>query len=374
MIRVLHIGLTENLGGIESVVMNILRNVDRTKLQFDFLIPYGSNIAYCDEIVSMGGRVFDKLYSKKEYPLSANTKLKAFFNEHQEFDAIHIHSCVLGNIKPLVYAYRKGIKCRIVHSHNNDYMEKPSLYLKIKEAYNKLRLPKYATRLVACSNNAGEWMFGNKAFDVINNGIDTQKYSYNETVRLQTRVSLGVESKHVIGTVGRMQFQKNPEFIIDIFRNIRKIDSDAVLLYVGDGNLRSGIVQKIQEYGLTECTLILGNRTDVNVLLQAMDVFILPSRFEGLGIVLIEAQAAGMKCFTTQNVVPNEANVAGLVSYLSLNKSPEFWANEILKSLGYSRVKTDECIINSGYDIKKVARTYQHYIEETTQKLSSENI
>ena len=366
-IRVLQVGMSSNPGGVESFVMNIYRHINREKLQFDFLCLKDLPIAHEEEIKDLGGNIYKEIYRAKKKPLMYFCNLDVFFKKHPEFSAIHHHVNSLSYVEPGRYAKKYGIPKRILHSHNSNHINgKPSLPRKVLENVNQHRIDHFITDYLACSSVAGKWMFGEREFKVINNGIDISKYAYNPSIREQKRLELGLKPEHfVIGVVGRIQYQKNPEFIVEIFKKIYEKEKNAVLLWVGDGDLRPQMEQKIMEYGLKQNVKLLGIRKDVNEIYQTMDVFLLPSRFEGLGIVLIEAQAAGLKCFTSAEKVPNEAKITNLVNYISLQKSADFWAEQILRTKNdHERKDQTEAIRNAGYDIKTIIKELEKiYLE-----------
>ena len=351
--RVLQTGLTSNPGGVESFIMNVYRHIDRKRIQFDFLIKHGTQIAYEEDIKKLGGRIFPVYYGRKENLWKHYHEIKALF-EKNSFCAIHMNLCFFNDIDILKIGYQYGINKRIVHSHNNDFLEKVPKYTEKLIDWNKKRSEAFVTDYLACSQAAGKWMFGKQEFIVINNGIDISRYAYNQAIREQKRIALGLKPEHfVIGVVGRIQYQKNPEFVVKIFRKIHERERNAVLLWVGDGDLRLQIEQKITKYGLNQNVKLLGIRQDVNEIYQAMDAFLLPSRFEGLGMVLIEAQAAGLKCFTSAEKVPEETRCTDLVKYISLEKPADFWAQQILLSKeNHERQEQTEAIKKAGFNIK----------------------
>jgi glycosyltransferase involved in cell wall biosynthesis len=200
-------------------------------------------------------------------------------------------------------------------------------------------------------------MFGDRALEhgdvkIIKNAIDTSAFRYNELIRSRKRAELHLGDRFIVGHVGRMDKQKNPLFLIDIFEAIKKQENNASLLYIGIGPMENEVKKYASSKGLDDAIMFLGMRNDVNELLQAMDVFLLPSLYEGLGIVLIEAQASGLPCITTDGKVPVEANICGLVNYLSLDKPAIYWADQLMALRDYERQDRFESIKIAGYDIK----------------------
>jgi glycosyltransferase involved in cell wall biosynthesis len=352
-----------NRGGLETFIMNLYRNIDRSKVQFDFLVHSNKEGAFDQEIMALGGKIFS-VPSRKQGVLKYRKALADFFNTHPEYKIIHSHISSLTNVSPLRVAKKYGVPCRIVHSHN--IMQGGSRIHRYIHRINQLSLKSYATHYFACSDLAAKWMYPkelyeNHEFKLINNGIETEKFKFNKDVRIQKRKELGVNNNYVIGHVGRFQTQKNHSFLIDIFKEIYVKNNDCVLLLVGDGELRREIETKVKELGLTENVIFTGVRSDIPELFQAMDVFVFPSFYEGWGIVLVEAQASGLECFTSNKVVPKEVDVADLVEFVDLDKSAQVWADKILNVYSYERNNTTDIIKTGGYDICQVVEDLQKW-------------
>ena len=365
MKRVLQYG-NFGVGGVQSFIMNIYRNIDREKIQFDFILPHDGGIAYESEILDMGGRIFRCIYSKRESIIKHHRSWCDFYEKYShDFCALHMHMNQIRYYAPLVYAERYGIKKRIYHSHtSSDMNPSNSIIKKLTEFDTRINLSRYATDLFACSDSAGRYMFGNKKFNVIPNAIETDKFIFNEGVRKKKREELRLGDKFVIGTVGHLSYIKNPEFAVEIFNAVHRKNPNSELIMVGIGALEDKIKQMIADYKLTDCVQLLGRRYDVPELMQAFDCFLMPSRFEGLGIVYIEAQAAGLACFASEGVVPMEAKVTELMNYIPLDKPAEFWADRILASHIIERRNMKSEIIKSGYDIKDLAQKLQYFYLE----------
>lgn len=222
-------------------------------------------------------------------------------------------------------------------------------------------IPKYATELFACGHEAGKWMFGSIEFTVLNNAIDAERYAYDEKKRKEIRAELSIpENALVIGHVGRFAPPKNHTFIVDLFDRITKMRNDSVLLLVGDGDLKAGIEEKVKILGLSDKVVFTGLRSDVDRLLQAMDVFLFPSVYEGLPLSIIEAQAAGLPCLISDKV-PDECRITDCVQQLSLDDPIEIWIQAVLNAGGTERKETLTLIRNAGYDIKTNAVKLQDY-------------
>jgi glycosyltransferase involved in cell wall biosynthesis len=334
-----------NRGGLETMIMNYYRSIDREKIQFDFLVHRNEKAYYDDEIESLGGKIY---HISRLNPFSKSYKnaLKNFLLNHPEYKIIHVHQdCLSGVI--LKVAKECGVPVRIAHSHNSN-QDKNLKYL-IKLYYKRI-IPKYSTHLFACGKKAGEWMFSGAKFDILNNAIEAEKYTFSQEKRNQMRTALNIpDNKLVIGHVGRFSEPKNHCFLIKIFAEILK-NRDALLLLVGDGELRPNIEAQAKQLGIYDKILFLGRRNDVYDVMQAMDVFVFPSLYEGLGIVVIEAQASGLPCLIS-NEVPTDAMLTDSVWQLPLNVLATLWAQKINELKTLNRNNTLKQIKNHGYDI-----------------------
>ena len=356
-IRVAHVMGKMVRGGVESVVMNYYRNIDRRKVQFDFFADSDSvdPLPYKEEIESLGGRIYIvPPYQQINKYLPALTKL---FKENG-YKIVHSHLNTL-SVFPLYAARRAGVPVRIAHNHST-----------AAKGETKKNIMKYAlrpfakvnaTHYAACSRYAGEWLFGKKSMErgevtIFNNAIDLDKFRFDPAVRDEVRRELGIQNKFVVGHVGRFCFQKNHEFLIDIFAEVHKQNPNSVLLLVGDGE----DIEKIKDKAkmLRGGVIFLGNRSNVEQLYQAMDVFVLPSRVEGFGIVAIEAQASGLKVVAS-TAVPNVTNISNNMKFLNFTDGVNAWAKEILNT--NKRIikftKTDD------YDIFKQSKKLCLYYE-----------
>ena len=356
-IRILHIVTYMGRGGLETMIMNYYRNIDRSKVQFDFLTHRQERWDYDDEIEKLGGKIY-RLPRLNPFSPSYLKALDGFFKEHKEYKIVHCHQDCLSGI-PLKYAKKNGIPFTIAHSHSSN-QNKDLKYL-VKLAAKK-NICKYSDHLFACGKEAGEWMFKTSDFEILNNAIDTKRYIYNEEKSLEMKEKLGVTDKFVIGHVGRFRFQKNHSFIIDIFKEVCKKEPNSTLLLVGDGPLEEEIKKKVDDLGLLDKVKFLGARDDVNDLMQAMDIFILPSLYEGFGIVLIEAQASGLKCVISDSI-PTDAIITKKVKRLSLDDDISIWVEEILSNKS-ERKEGIKDIEKSKYDITSNAKWLENFYVE----------
>lgn len=341
-------------GGTEAFAMNYYKNIDRTKVQFDFLVESTSRIIDKDKIESMGGHVV--IIPSYRNPLKYVQTLTKIFKENK-YDIVHSNMNTLSYFT-LKAAKRAGIKVRIAHSHSTS---NPNEFIRnlIK---NTLRpLPKkYATNYFACSELAGRYLFGDKAFDkgkvlVINNAIDLDRLKFSQEDRDRIRKALNIEDKFVIGNVGRMVQQKNQTFLIEIFAEIIKKRENAVLMLLGDGPLRSELEDKANKLGILDKVLFLGVHHHTECYYSAMDCTIFPSIYEGFLITLLEAQVEGLPSFIADNI-PEESTVYNdLVHRVSLLDTPTKWSNIVLEkfSLNKNRKSYYLSLKNSKYDIKE---------------------
>ncbi|MEF2246818.1 glycosyltransferase family 1 protein [Paenibacillus sp. IITD108] len=356
-IRVLNVVTKMDAAGIETLLMNIYRNIDRKKVQFDFLTHRHDKGFYDDEILELGGKIYNvPAINPLKHGYYLNS-LDNFFKNHRDYKIVHSHINTF-SMYPLRAAMNAGIPVRIAHSHiaNVPYDLKTPFRI-----YTKSKLTKYSTHNFACSEIAGRWLFGrNKDFKVFNNSIDTFKFIFNDKKSKEIKQKLGISGKFVVGHVGRFDSQKNHMFLLEIFKEVHRKNNNAILLLVGDGILRNKIEDKVRELNLTENVILTGVRSDLPDIYQAMDVFLFPSLYEGLGIVLIEAQAAGLPCVVA-NTIPKEAFITDLLSELSLDSNPEEWANEVLRQTNKVRINTYTRIKESGFDLGDEVRRLEEF-------------
>ncbi len=342
-------------GGVEAVVMNYYRHIDRTKVQFHFICDNDSiNIPY-NEIEKLGGKVI--LVPPYQKIFKYHKELKRIL-KNNDYRIVHSHINTL-SIFPLMVAKKLKIPVRIAHSHSttNKKEWKKNLLKQVLRPFSKL----YATNYMCCSELAGRWLFGDKAYDedrvyLLNNAIDLEKFSYNEDIRTNKRKELGIKKNQIIiGHIGRFVTQKNHLFLIDIFYELHKHEKNAVLLLAGQGPLLNKIKEKVKDLDLTDSVQFLGQRSDVAELYQAFDVFLLPSLYEGLPVVGVEAQASGLLCILS-NDMTKETKVLDSTVFISLSDSVKVWVNCILNTLKkHKRKDTKKEIASNGFDIEKEA-------------------
>ena len=359
MIRVLHVFGGLGSGGTESLIMSWYRNIDRTKIQFDFLVRSAED-NYLEEIKSLGGRVF--YTSSFPRHLIKNYKETKSVLKKREWDVVHVHGNAAMYMLPLRLAKKYGYTHRFMHSHN---VKAQSKVFDLIHKVNRKFLPSNATFFLACSRTAGHWMFQNTPFLLSRNAIDMISYQFDENARRQKRIDLHVEDKFVIGHVGRFATQKNHEFLLQTFLEIKRRQTNSALMLVGDGELENDIKAKAEQLGLADSVLFMGRCTNVGELMSAMDVFVLPSHYEGLGIVLVEAQCNGMQCVVSQEAYNEEVKVyPESLSVLPLSCGAKKWADLILEKAATSTNRNVDLSVlqDCGYDmqveVKKLEELY----------------
>ena len=356
MIRVLQVATYMGRGGLESMIMNYYRHIDREKVQFDFLVHRQERAAFDDEIESLGGRIY-RLTRLVPWSKSYLSALNHFFDKHPEYRIVHVHQDCLSSVI-LKAAAQHHIPVRIAHSHNAN--QDKNLKYPIKLWY-KRSIPKYATNLFACGKDAGDWMFSGAPYQIINNAIDAAAYAYEPEKRAEMRCQLGLTDELVVGHVGRFNQQKNHPFLLEVFAALLKKEPHAVLLLVGGGEDMPKIQAKAQTLGIAERVRFLGVRSDVADLMQAMDVFVFPSLYEGLPVTMVEAQAAGLPCIISDKVPPECILTEGLVDVMPLSASPETWAEKILAKRAIPRTDRRAEIAAHGFDITTEAVKLQEF-------------
>ena len=348
-------------GGVEAVVMNFYRNIDRNKIQFTFVCDEDSTDIPYEEIEKLGGKIIIvPSYSK---PFKYHNALKKALKE-DDYKIIHSHISTM-SVFSLFAAKCAGVPVRIAHSHSttNKKEKKKNLMKQVLRPFSKI----FATDYMCCSELAGRWLFGDKEYDkgnvyLLNNAIDLDKFKYNEALRKKKRKELGIKDDTlVIGHIGRFVAQKNHDYLIDIFNEIHKKNNNSVLLLAGQGPLMEDIKNKVKELNLDNSVKFLGQRNDANELYQAFDVFLLPSLYEGLPVVGVEAQAAGLLCYLSDDMT-KETKVLDITKFMSLNNTPEEWADNILNDVKkYKRIDTSKEMTAKNFNIKEEAKKLEEY-------------
>ena len=364
-------------GGVEAVIMNYYRNIDKSKIQFDFICDEDStNIPY-DEIKKLGGKViicppYQKIFEYEKFLIDLFKK--------NNYKIVHSNINSL-SIFPLRAAKKAGVPVRIAHSHSTTNKKEWEKNL-MKQALRPFS-KKYATDYFACSELAGRWLFGDRTFEqgkvtIINNAIDLDKFKYDEKLRKEKRKELEIKDDTlVIGHIGRFVAQKNHTFLIDIFNELHKTEKNSILLLIGQGPLMDEIKQKVKTLGISDSVKFLGQRDDVNELYQVFDVFLLPSLYEGLPVVGVEAQATGNLCILSSSMT-QETKILNTTIFLQLTQTPNEWSTAILKSvINFCKKNNKNEISNVGFNIKneaiKLEKIYMNFIKGDINEKDNNN-
>ena len=330
-------------GGIERFVMNYYRRIDRREVQFDFLTSVAESGYFDEEIRSLGGRLF-RAYPFKKNPLKNYLSIAQIVKENN-FQIVHRHTGSAFGYFDLRAARRGGANNLILHAHNTN-VGVPFIHFL---AQKTLRVD---CRRFACSREAGSFLFGsNNDCEIIRNAVDLNSFIFRPEVREKIRQRLEIDGKLVVGHIGRFDEQKNHKRLLTIFSEILKRRKKAVLVCVGDGAGMFEAKRLAIKLGVERDVLFLGQRDDVENVIQSFDAFLFPSLYEGLGMVLIEAQANGLKCFASKDVIPLDVNVSGNVNFVSLSSNDKEWANVILSADLTRDCSSVERIKDAGYDI-----------------------
>ena len=360
MIRILHSVSNMDRAGIETMLMNYYRNIDRSKIQFDFLCNKKKRGSYEEEIKSLGGKIYRtpglnplKFFQYMKY-------MKKLFKDHPEYKIIHAHNGAFG-VYALYCARKANIPIRIFHGHNSGFPIDIKLPLKL---FCKRKLKKNLTEKWGCGEQAVKFYYDNDTFKkndytIIHNAIDLDKFKFNQAIRDNIRNKYDLSDKTVIGHVGRFSPVKNHSLLINIFEEYLKINNNARLILIGDGENEEKIKKLVKNKNIDKKVIFLGNISNVNEWYQAFDLFILPSINEGLPVVGIEAQATGLPCLFS-STVPNEVDITGNSYFINLNEKPKSWASIIDNILNnYERKSTIDEIDKNGYNIMLEAKNLE---------------
>lgn len=361
-IRVLQMVGSISSGGMESLIMNYYRVIDKSKVQFDFLVrePLIRSNFYEKEILSLGGNIYrlsvDGIKNKILFPL----RLYCFLRKHN-YTIVHSHMDIMSCVY-LFIAKIANVHCRIAHSHNTSYEPNKKAIAKflLKPLINL-----FPTYRMACGEEAAIWLFGQKRLSkikILPNAINIDNFKYNPTIGSLYREKFKInQSSLVIGHVGHFVYQKNHNFLLDIFNQIVSSNKDAILLLIGTGPLMNDVKNKVKSLELTSNVIFLGVRNDISSILQVIDIFVFPSNFEGLPVALIEAQASGVLSFVSTNI-PKSSKITDTVHFISLEKDASYWASKILCTFNdFHRLDTSELMIHKGFSIKKTVTWLQNF-------------
>lgn len=369
MLKVLNVTYRLDVGGVPAVIYHNYKYMDRSKIQFDVAVQREKNAStevefFEQKLLDLGANIYH-VPAKSEDIIGNLKQIKKIICDGN-YDIIHVH--MEETAATYVYLAKKcGVKVRIAHSH----LAYPKLSPKQKIFYSflKILLKRYTTHRFACGYDAGISLWGEKSVaqgnvTVINNAVDTKEFAFSPAKREQARKALGLTDEFVIGNVARLSYQKNHPFILEIFAEISKREERSRLMLIGGGELEEEVRNKIAELHLEDKVLMLGERDDIPELMQAMDVFLLPSLYEGLPIVGVEAQAAGLPCFFS-DVITSRVKVIDTVEFMSLNQTAGEWAEKILEYQAWNgRTDTSAVLKQSGYDLETEARKLQQTYEK----------
>lgn len=361
--RILHVFGRLNRGGAETMIMNLYREIDKSKFDFDFVIHTKDLCEFNTEIEEMGGKIHSITPFNGINLLRYIAEWHNLFRNHPEYKIIHGHMRSTATIY-LTIAKKYGLKT-IAHSHNTSSGHGIKAFVKTILQYPIRFIAEY---FFACSIDSGIWLFGKKVcnqknFRIIKNSINTRQFTYDKTQREYMRSQLGIKDNFVIGHIGRFEEQKNHLFLIDIFYEYYKLDNKAILLLIGTGENEFKIKERVKKLNLEKNVVFLGVRNDVPALFHIMDIFIFPSKYEGLPVVLIEAQAAGLNIFASDTIT-KEVQVTNLIQWLSLSNTPKVWAKRVYDSTLCIRKDRVNEIVQAEYDIyENVKKLENIYLE-----------
>lgn len=368
-IRVLQILHSMNRGGAENALMNYYRHIDRTKVQFDFLLSDPDHTLFEDEITSLGGRIYRIPRLTLKSMFSYCNAIRSFLKAHPEYRIVHSHTSSKSVI-PLGIAKSCGVPVRIAHSHAAKSAKG------IKGVMQQILMPllKFtATDRLACGNDAAIWLYGQKAFDngetrVFKNVIETSKFKLNFETRNKIRASLGIsEDTLLIGNVARLCYQKNQKFAIAILKELVDLNQNTALAFLGTGDDDLMLRSLARDLGIENQVRFVGVVPNTYDYYQAFDIFLLPSLYEGLPLVLTEAQISGLRCVSSDTVDHN-SDITGLVKFVSLDLSAKEWAKIILDYSDYKRTCHQADVIKAGYDAETKARDLESFYIECNKR------
>lgn len=361
-IRVLIIGMSSNLGGIETYLYNLYKNADKEKFQFDFTNVTEDDIVYKKELEKDDCKVFKLTPRYKNYKKHIDDLKNIFLNN--DYDYVHYNIMSYSWYEPIIVANKYSKAKIIIHSHcgSSNYLKGNHFRTTILNILGKYKTRRIPYIRVACGKQAGDYMFGKKKYLVFNNGIDLEKFKFNEKYRKEIRGSLNIDKKtNLYGLVAAFFPIKNHEFLIEIFNEILKKENNSKLVLIGEGETKQKIKGKVEELDIKDKVLFLGKRTDVYKIYSALDIYIMPSLTEGLSISLVEAQVNGLKCYTSDGVDTN-SDITGNVKFISLKKSAQEWSKFIFNNNNKRDSKVSDKIpeeFNAKKSYDKVFKFYE---------------
>ncbi len=354
-IRVLHVVSILDAGGMENLIMNIYRMADRSRVQFDFLVHHAAIGLYEEEIRKMGGKVYHFTVMDDKNIFKYISELEHFFRVHREYRIIHGHFSSLA-VFYLGAAKRHGCPWRIMHSHRAGFLHTPKGIM--KHCLSRLAKENANIRL-ACSEEAGKYMYGADPFEVIPNGIDPNRFAFRPENRERVRKQLGIRDEYLIGHIGRFNLQKNHRYLLQIFKEVHRQLPDARLMLLGGGELFEKIKKNAEELGISEYVIFAGVHKDIENYYQAMDVFVLPSLFEGLPVTGIEAQYSGLPCLFSDTIT-REVQITQGVKFLKIGEENlSLWVNALAEQ-GAKPEERRVRLNSTQFDIRSVAKSMEN--------------
>ncbi|MFJ7756098.1 glycosyltransferase family 1 protein [Peribacillus muralis] len=357
-LRILHVVVNMNRGGAETLIMNLYRNMDRSKIQFDFLTSKEG--VFDAEIRKLGGKIHRIPYISEVGHFAYKKHLNQFFSENHTYKIVHAHMDKMSGLV-LQSAKKAGIAKRISHSHNT--RSEGGLASRIYKWYAGNLIMNNATNLVACSKQAARWLFKNNHADILKNGIECKLFSFSAETRNIVRKEWNIENDtFVLGHVGRFAQQKNHRFLIDIFAEFVKENEKSMLVLVGEGPLKPEVLARVRALKLDNKVKFLGVRSDINRVLQALDVFVFPSLHEGLPVSLIEAQAAGLPCIVSEQVSKESDLGMNLLQFLTIDDCSS-WSSQLKKAASIQPARTviQDSLAKQGYSIRETANELKEF-------------
>ncbi len=376
--RVLHVTEVLSQAGIESFLMNVYRRIDRNKVQFDFLVLRNENEFFDEEVKELGGVKY-WVHSKKKNTLlrilDESKQIEEFLKKHP-YDIVHVHYTTPLRAPYLHAAYVGGASIRIYHSHSA-YVSGKSKLKYLIYSYMRKKIQKWGTHFFACSHAASRWMYPNdlliKGQDiVIPPGLEIDKFKYNNQLREKTRKELGIKDEYVIIHTGRFTEQKNQSFLVNMFSKLKKIEPNSKLLLSGVGPLQEDVKKLAKQLEIENDVIFLDVKPEIYPYLDAADVYVMPSLYEGLPLAAVEAQCSGLPCIMS-NLITKEVALSENVDFLSLEDSVEKWISSILKYKNHIRRDESITIKNCGYDIDDIAKKMEQFYISGEWEKDAEN-
>lgn len=364
-IRVLQVVPNMQQGGLENLIMNLYRNIDRTQIQFDFLEHYSADNFFDSEIHTLNGHIYRIPFMEHKTEIKKYmSTLDSFFEKHPEYAIVHGHMPTTANFY-MKAAKKHGVKTRVVHAHEDSYIHNLRGYVRKILMQNSWR---YATDLFACSQTSGEYLYGKRPFTVINNAIDCQRFTFNRADRKRVRTELGIaDSTLALCHIGRFSLQKNHAFFLPMLKSLLRLHfNNVVLLLIGNGETLPEIRKEVNENNLGKYIRFMNTTDSPESMMSASDIFVLPSVFEGLPLTGIEAQCNGLPCIFSSSVTPDAA-ITGHVKFCSVNQpnsDSQEWADTIINThrmTEQERVNSSVLVMRHGYDIRINAQKMQNF-------------